>query len=444
MTNFSTVAVPGTQGVWFTDNLNVGNLSAVNLTMGLAHDLVDPWGVLGIMDWVSEAAQCMLQQLVNQGAAITQAYSLSLGGPDAATGSILFGAIDTEKYEGDLMSLDLGTTLTSVHANSSSGVDDLTVGLPATVSIYVGRQELLLPAELAFNMWAIAGAEYWSEKDTATVPCSMKDSEGSFTFGLGGPAGPKVVVPMRNLVSTLSGFGDTCAFLVKNQTDPEHYHLGVPLLQSVYAVFDMSNAKLAVATPKLDSTTSNIVPFAGKAAHIPSTVSVPDQPRTVVTQTPTIYEMPTATKSFSAAAGFQSSTSDVLPPPPSASTNPAGQSDDPPEAGLTKGATIGIGVGVGVGGFVLGVLAVAFFLSRKRPKEQDLASDKFTNTSSPLPYDFQAPVLEAPVLQEYPAEMDAQPGAYELPPGEFPVEAKTLRPLRYPANAGFHPTSTRM
>ncbi|RYP15256.1 hypothetical protein DL765_005831 [Monosporascus sp. GIB2] len=412
--------------------------------MGLAYDLVDPWGVLGIQDWVSEADQCMLQQLVNQGAAITQAYSILLGGPDAATGSILFGAIDTDKYEGDLMSLDYATTLTSVHANSSSGVDDLAVGLPISAGIFVGRQELVLPAELAFNMWAIVGAEYWSEKDTATVPCSMKDSEGSFTLGLGGSAGPKVVVPMRNLVSTLSGFGDTCAFLVKNQTNPEHYSLGVPLLQSVYAVFDRSNAKFAVATPKLDSTTSNIVPFAGKAAHIPSAVSVPDQPRIVVTQTPTISEMPTATKSFSAAAGFQSSTSEILPPPPSAPTNPTGQSDDPLEAGPTKGTTIGIGVGVGVGGFALGVLAVAFFLLRKRPKEQDLASDKFANTSSPRTSVFQAPVLQAPVLQEYPAEMDAQPGTYELPPEEFPVEAKTLGPLRYPANAGLHATSSRM
>ncbi|RYP42082.1 hypothetical protein DL767_000447 [Monosporascus sp. MG133] len=364
-----------------------------------------------------------MQQMVNQGAARTQAYSLSLGGPDAATGSILFGAIDTDKYEGDLMSLDSEATLTSVHANSSSGVDDLAVDLPISAGIFVGREELMLPAELAFNMWAVVGAEYWSEIGTATVPCSMKDSEGSFTFGLGGSAGPKVVVPMRNLVSTLSGFGDTCAFLVKNQTDPEHYHLGVPLLQSVYAVFDLANSKFAVAVPKLNSMTSNIIPFAWNSAPIPSTVSVPDQLRAVITQSPTVSEMPTVAKSFSAAAGFQSSTSEVLLPPTSESTNPAGQPDNSPESRLTKGATIGIGVGVGVGGFAFGVLTVTIFLSRKQPKEQDLASDKFANRSSSPLSDFQAPVF-----QKYPAEMDARPGTYELPPEGLPVEADALPP----------------
>ncbi|RYP47999.1 hypothetical protein DL768_006046 [Monosporascus sp. mg162] len=317
--------------------------------MGLAYDLTDPYGVLAIMLWAEDAVQRIMQQMVNQGAAITQAYSLSLGGPDAATGSILFGAIDTDKYEGDLISLDSPAILTEGRVNAPRGT-----------GVY---------------MWAVAGAEYWSEIDTATVPCSMKDSEGSFIFGLGGLAGPKVVVLMRNLVSTLSGFGDTCAFLVKNQTNPEHYHLGVPLLQSFYAVFDLPNSKFAVATPKLDSMTSNIVRFAGNAAPIPSTVSVLDQLNTVITESATVSEMPTATKSFSAAAGFQSSRSEVLPLPTSTSTNPAGESDISPETRLTKGATIGIGVGVG-----------------------------------------------APVFQKYPAEMDAYPGTYELPAEGLPVE----------------------
>ncbi|RYP31578.1 hypothetical protein DL767_005687 [Monosporascus sp. MG133] len=109
------------------------------------------------------------------------------------------------------MSIDSVVALMSARANSSSGVDELAAGFPVSAGIFIGSEGLELPVELAFNMWVIACAEYWSEKNTATVPYSMKDSEVSFT---------KVVVPLRNLVSALSGFGDTCAFLVKSQSNP--------------------------------------------------------------------------------------------------------------------------------------------------------------------------------------------------------------------------------
>ena len=412
MTDFSSVAVPGTKGIWFTEDLNIADLGTINMTMGLAYDLVDPYGVLGLQykppSDADKAVWSVMTQMIPQGALVTQAYSIAIGGTNPEAGSILFGAIDTDKYVGDLKSLDIYhtsandfravVTLASVQANSTSGIDDITDSLPVSTGIWFGRPGLLLPPEVAFNMWAVVGAEYWSEVGSAMVPCSMKDSGGSFTFKLGAEDGPTVTVPMRNLIAAPSGYGDSCRFLVGNETNPLNYYLGEAFLRSAYVVFDLANEKIAIADPNPDSTESEIVPFAGLAAPIPSTVSVTSQLTRAVTQSPTMTEMPSATKSFAAAAGFQSMTSATSDATQTADAA-GGESDT---GGLPRGTTIGIGVGVGVGVAALAGIAGAFFFIRKRTRDQRV-SDKSAYMDSP-PSD--VPPAQIPL---YPTELEPIP-----------------------------------
>lgn len=429
MTDFSTLAVPGTTGIWFTDLLNVGDLSEVNLTMGLAYELVNPWGVLGLQfkpPASNESVWGVMTQLVYQGAGVTNAYSLSLGDVDASNGSILFGAIDTERYTGDLLSLDCYytggddyrtvVTLASVQANSSSGLDTLAGGLPVSTGIWVGRPALNVPSELAFNMWEVAGAEYWSDLGAPTVPCSMKESEGSFTFRLASDEGPAVSVPMRSLVAPPSGLGDNCLFLVYNETNPRNYYLGEAFLQNVYAVFDLANMKFAVATPNPESTATNIVAFAGVSAPIPSTVAVSSQLTRAVSTTGSVTELPTTTGSFSAAAGFQSTsaTSGIT-----AADTPTSESTSEPDEsnGTTNTTAIGVGVGVGVGGTALVAIGVVFFLMRRRSqKAAEPTYDSSATVGSP------ANGYPAPEPVKYFTELEPQNGLAELPPDGRPVE----------------------
>ncbi len=400
--------------------------------MGLAYDLVNPYGALGLQykpPSDTKAVWSVMTQMVSQGALVTQAYSLSVGSVDAETGSILFGAIDTEKYTGDLMSLnayhvadtDYRTvvTLASVQANSSSGSDELTDGLPVSIGIWIGRQGLFLPPALAFDMWAIAGAEYWSELSAATVPCAMKDSGGSFTFTLGSDQGPEVTIPMRNLVAPQSGLGDNCIFLVKNETDPANFYFGEAFLQNVYAVFDLANKKVALATPRPDSTDSNIVPFSSSAAPIPSTVSVAGQLTRPITTSPTMTQMPATTKLFSAAAGFQST---------SATTTAAGYTPTvESESSTMNSTTVGIGVGVGVGGAALVAIGAAFFIMRRRRSKKPVpVSEKPMTPSSPstgIPAPSTAlSIVPSTSPGEYATELDSRPGAVELPSNPRAVE----------------------
>lgn len=422
MTDFSTVAVSGTDGIWITDILNVGDLPDVNMTMGLTYDMSEPYGVLGLQykgPTNYAAVWSLMSEMVSQDATVTQAYSLACGSTDATNGSILFSAIDTEKYVGDLMSLDAYylsnndyrtvVTLASVKANSSSGIDDLADGLPVSIGVWIGRQGMVVPPELAFAMWAVVGAVYWSSLDAATVPCSMRDSEGSFVIGLGGDEGPTVSIPMRSLVTPETGLGENCLFMVANNTDPGNYYLGEAFLQNVYAVFDLANTKLALATPRADSTTSNIVPFASASAPIPSTVSVASQLTRPVTETPTVTEMPaaTATKSYSAAAGFLSASA----------TTTAANTPTSETSSTNRTTAIGVGVGVGVGIAALAAVGAAFFFIRRRKSQKaEPASDKGVVLESP-PNGFQA--SEPP---KYQAELEGPHVAYELPPDAVPAE----------------------
>lgn len=408
---FGSVAVPGTKGIWFTEELDVGDLGTVNMTMGLAYDLVDPYGVLGLQykpPSDEEAVWSVMTQMIPQGALVTQAYSVAFDHAVPDGGSILFGAIDTDKYVGDLKSLDIYhtgpndyravVTLASVQAKSESGVDDIRSSLPVSTGIWFGRPGLLLPPEVAFDMWGVVGAEYWPVVGSAMVPCSMKDSEGSFIFKLGADDGPTVTVPMRNLVAAPSGYGDSCVFLVGNETNPLNYYFGEAFLQSAYVVFDLANEKIAIADRNTDSTDSSVVPFAGLAAPIPSTVSVASQLTRAVTQSPTMTELPTETKSFSAAQGFQSTTTATT-----GSTLTPDPEESQPATGLTRGATIGIGVGVGGGVAALGAIAAAFFLIRKRKRDQGALSDKYTYSSPPPS---EGPAYHIPL---YPTELEQAP-----------------------------------
>lgn len=240
-------------------------------------------------------------------------------------GSILFGGVDVKKYVGDMMTLDVipaeGTELydhfriplTSVEASSPSGSDTLTTeGFPAEVVLDSGTTLSSLPADLVDQMWEEAGVEFSSVLQQPLVPCYRRDSPGSFTFGFGGPDGPKVTVAMDELVLDIKedvplGFPDgsryegqdACLFGVSDFGGPP-YILGGSFLRSAYVVFDIANNQVGMAQTAFDETESDIVPFESSGAAIPSASAAPNQGET---DTPAGGDEP----GYAARDGFQNS-----------------------------------------------------------------------------------------------------------------------------------------
>ncbi|KAL2261919.1 hypothetical protein VTK26DRAFT_3012 [Humicola hyalothermophila] len=320
------------KGDYFTDVFEIAGAAVQNMTMGLGRESDIPYGLVGVGYAINEAIVGETQSLssvypnlpvsmVNENLINTVAYSLWLNDLDASSGSILFGGIDTEKYEGDLTRINILPTtrnlytaflvaLTSLEATSPSGQDTLTSEeFPIPVILDSGTTLTYLPTDIASQVWSEVGASYSPEFDLAVIPCRMQNSRGHFSFGFAGPSGPRVAVGMDELVLDLTAGNPpvfssgpwageaVCQFGIQNFTSAP-YLLGDTFLRSAYVVYDLVNNQIGIAATDFNSTDSNVVPFPSMSAHIPSATPAPDQSE--ATSQPTVTE-----PAYAARSGFQ-------------------------------------------------------------------------------------------------------------------------------------------
>lgn len=308
------------------------------MTMGLGSETDIAYGLVGVGYTANEAIVGTEQSLsaayqnlpalmAKENLIATNAYSLWLNDLDASSGSILFGGIDTEKYEGDLSRINIikdsssGTYssftvyLSSITANSSSGGDSLTSSdLPIPVVLDSGTTLSYLPTDLATQIWDEVGAEYYASLGAAAIPCSMATSTGKFVFGFGGDEGPKISVGMDELVLDIYTSGnnpsfssgkykgqEACEFGIQNFSSTP-YLLGDTFLRSAYVVYDLVNNQIALAKTDFNATATNVVAFESSGAQIPSATSVANQPTDSATGS-------SSNSGFGASAGFGDGTS---------------------------------------------------------------------------------------------------------------------------------------
>lgn len=278
--------------------------------MGLGLDTDIAYGLVGVGYYLNVAARRPYANLpivmLDEGYIATNAYSLWLNDLDASTGNILFGGIDTDKYEGDLTRINVEkdaradaytsfiVALTSLSASSSSGTDTFrSTVFPIPVILDSGTTFTYLPQELTQQIWQDVGAVYVSYATGGgipVVPCALKKNQGYLEFGFGGDGGATIRVHMDELVLPLTTEAGEPYQLVdgpnKDQpgclfgihgTDGEHFLLGDSFLRSAYVVYDLENNEIGIAPTDFNSTTSNIVPFPSRGAEIPSSTPAPNQ-----------------------------------------------------------------------------------------------------------------------------------------------------------------------
>jgi len=219
------------------------------------------------------------------------------GSVESSEGSILFGGIDTTKYNGDLISIGVypsarsgrvtsfTVAFTSLSATSSSGTDTLTPSNYATAAILdSGTTITLLPDDIAEAVFQELGATVSAQLDAAVVPCSLADNDGTINYGFGGPGGPVIKVSVNELVlplvlsngriPTYTDGSPACQLGIQAAGDlPVLF--GDTFLRSAYTVYDLVNNRIALAQTKFNVTESNIVPFASQGAPIPNVVTAP-------------------------------------------------------------------------------------------------------------------------------------------------------------------------
>ncbi|KAI0548887.1 aspartic peptidase domain-containing protein [Xylaria curta] len=312
--NFKIGYVDGSysKGDYVSETFGIGNVNVQNVTMGVGLDTDIAYGLVGVGYAYNEASVSQSAQIYNNLPLVlrndnqtkTAAYSLWLNDLDASKGSILFGGIDTDKYMGDLIRVDVQkdakagqytaftVMMTSMLAHSTSGEDTLSSSsFPIPAVLDSGTTLSYLPQDLAEQIWQEVGATYVAGDSQGSgvpvVPCALANNQNYFTFGFGGKGGPAINVSMTELILPLGGSGTfdsgpfkgqlACQFGIQNSSDDTSYLLGDTFLRSAYVVYDLENNEIAIAPTDFNATSTNIVPFPSQAATIPSSTPAPSQ-----------------------------------------------------------------------------------------------------------------------------------------------------------------------
>lgn len=300
-------------GSYMSDVLMLGGVPVSNLTMGLVNSTSTYHGVLGI-GYNDSVYDNLPDRLRDQGVINSTAYSLWVDDEQASSGNLLFGAIDTAKFEGNLtriiseyttqMSVEIygidssipgggNGSVAIVFPNETDSSDGSyytgVYGYPFSATFSPPDSVSHLPTEIASQIWRMAGAYYDAEIELAVISCSTQNdtSLGNLTISLSPSAdGPVITAPRVDLIIpaqdiNISSYysyyfdGDEglCLFGVQNAslTGGFEYNLGSTLLRRTYSVFDLVNMEIAVAPVKFGATaTSNIVNFSTYGAVVPS------------------------------------------------------------------------------------------------------------------------------------------------------------------------------
>ncbi|KAE8448981.1 hypothetical protein EG329_008569 [Mollisiaceae sp. DMI_Dod_QoI] len=314
----------GAAGDYITDNLSIGGATIKALEMGLAYNATLSTGLLGIGYDVNEASDTerggfvypsIIDQLMSQGLINTKAYSLYLDDYEASTGSIIFGGLDSDKYQGNLLQLpivpDQASNGTKIFAEFSVAMTGFGVTGQAgnttnyTTSAYEeaavldsGTTLTYLPDRLLEVLFTDLNAEEDEDTGEIFVDCSIRDNSPkmTFNFGFGGANGITIKVPVNELVFDLTGafstgginpdvsFSNPCAFgILPGGQGP--YILGDTFLRSAYVVYDLKNNVIALAQTNFNSTTSSIVEFQASATSVPNVSGVASSAQVTETAT---------------------------------------------------------------------------------------------------------------------------------------------------------------
>ena len=376
-------------GSFFTDVITLGGVGVSSFSMGLVNESSRWIGTLGL-GYNDSTYSNLPDRLFESGLINSTAYSIWLDDEEASTGSLLFGAVDTSKYSGNLTRINaskyssgyssFGVYLYSVNGTSTDSLSAVNIEsdeLPISISVSPSDAISILPTDLAEQIWQMTGATFDEDYEKAFISCDAANGNQTFTFQLGGEAGPIVEATMSDLVvpqdvwdySSYTYYDDEdtdtasrCLFGIQNSSYSyysyyDYYTLGSTLLRRTYAVFDLVNQEVAVAPVNFGSDESNVVPFPVYGATIPS-ATLKCGTYGCYTGTATSY----ATGGSGSGGGSSGGSGD---------DDISGGSGGSSSTGglLPSAAVVGAALGAGIGALAIGGIVLLILKHRKRSKE---------------------------------------------------------------------------
>lgn len=319
-------------GDFFTDEVTVGEskFAPGAMTLGLAtfvgngtDDFAnDGHGLVGVgyhANSVSFAAATaanlsaltIVEAMVENADIDRVSYSLYLNTQESGEGAVVFGGIDTAKYEGDLVALQVHPNEDGVYAEFNVALTGISFIDEDGTTTVLTKDDFAVPALLDSGTVAqrLPTDVYQQifqglRVEQGYVPCSYAQSNASMVYYFGGKGGPSITVPIS---ATLMGVGQdtfedgtpSCPFLVNEAPQDTGVILGDSFMRSGYFVYDLENNLVALAQAKLNVTEEKIV-------AIPSGTELPG-----CTSTNTLVVSVTATASGAAASTTGAGVSEI-------------------------------------------------------------------------------------------------------------------------------------
>ncbi|KAK8127376.1 hypothetical protein PG984_008484 [Apiospora sp. TS-2023a] len=364
------------EGDMFQDQLELGGVTVTNLTAGLEEHGSLPTLNLGLLMDYPDGPLTLSTAMADEKVISTSAYSLAVdrkAGSAHGNGTLIFGAVDSKKFVGDLVRLEasdfgfgkrrstvMGVALTSLKVGSPTGEDELLAPeAPLFVNFAPSNEMVVLPSKVCDLIFAeIGDVDNGPENDddgNPTVACARANPDAYLSFQFHGPSGPAIRAPLADFFVPFNytpglprkgpGYdprrhGERCKLRIRYNlrrgfsapVTNWDLELGEPMLRNAYVVFDLENHHLALAQASY-SAESELVPFASRGAYIPLSTPGP------VVRPSVRYNLSNATFSDLRVAKF-----DRLLAAPGIQTPFLSQASS-----QTKSLAIGLGVGLPLG-----------------------------------------------------------------------------------------------
>ncbi|GMG20907.1 unnamed protein product [Ambrosiozyma monospora] len=308
----------GANGTWGQDTVTIQGVEIKDVYIAQSDEADENYGVLGIgfrnleatnSDTATESAftyDNLPITMKNQGLIYKNTYSIYLDEySDTDSAILLFGAIDHDKYTGDLGLLPIATNSTDldIFLNGiymSDGNSNVTIAIgSAPVVLDTGSSLTALPSDVLEAILDQIGASTSKDKSgsaTYTAKCSsLKDQTFTFDF-----MGYKLIVPVSGFVIDMSGKTCTLGFQ-SSESIGFDYIFGDTFLSNVYFVADLDDNEIAIALANTGSTTEDLEAITDS---IPSATQVPGYSST---QTGSDLILQTGSSTDSAGKGGKSS-----------------------------------------------------------------------------------------------------------------------------------------
>jgi hypothetical protein len=293
--------------------VSIGGVSLDDHTLAIADEIeVSPhyqygpgpqYGILGLSFVAQESSVCasapesckinfttptVLDSLYNAGLIKSRSFSLFLDDVELKTGSILFGGLDTAKFNGELVTLSIhrddhrnswtyglyvsqSLFLTSLSGNFNGTSTQYTPEQYSSTAILDSGASALTVPPFIFDQLVSSAPIVLQHEGSAAMLCKDMDPGAYLTVGLAGinGAATTIDIPMSNLVMpifqgpyahpqpyTYQG-EELCVFAVARGT-ASHNLLGDPLLRSAYTVFNLDERTVSIAQASYRTTESDV------------------------------------------------------------------------------------------------------------------------------------------------------------------------------------------